>query len=338
MNAPQLPQPPKPPSLTGYAIFFITDVLDLLWSMCKGMWRGLVWIEQGSARFFTRLIRVEKRIRSFWPKLLFPFRWLRFILYRLHILPPWAKVAKLLFLIAVLVVWQFWGYIQRYHEIQATYDLYYPKMYHDLIARKYSDADARFYADYLANLYAEYYASRQFKVAQESAIPLATPKTVSFPKHVPNASAYLTEAGVTLVKRFEGVRLEPYKDVGGKLTIGYGHLIRPGEYFSVLTEAEAEALLKQDLQVAEAIVKRNVKVPLTPYQYSALVSLVFNIGQGHFENSTLLEVLNQGDYQEASRQFMRWVHVDGERIQGLVNRRIAERQMFTGEYRMVETG
>ena len=289
----------------------------------------MVLFEKGVMYFFVRLMRVVRRIRSFWPKLIFPFRWIRFVLYRLHILPPWAKIAKLLFVIAVLVVWQFWAYISRYHEIQATYDLYYPKIYADLIKRKYSDQEARYYSDYLANLYAEYYASSDYKVAQQSSIPIATPQSISFPKMATNAEAYLTDAGVTLIKQFEGVRLEPYKDVGGKLTIGYGHLIRPGEYFSVLSEQEAEILLRQDLLVAEAIVKKNVKVRLTPHQYSALVSLVFNIGQGHFENSTLLEVLNAGDYAQAAEQFMRWVHVDGTRVKGLVNRRIAEKQMFT---------
>jgi lysozyme len=122
--------------------------------------------------------------------------------------------------------------------------------------------------------------------------------------------------------------LEPYKDVGGKLTIGYGHLIRPGEYFTQVTEKEAEALLLKDVAVAEAVVKRNVKVRINAQQYSALVSLVYNVGQGHFEDSTLLELLNKGDYNGASKQFMRWVHVDGDRIKGLVTRRLAEKELF----------
>jgi lysozyme len=307
---------------------FIRDVFEVLSSIAVFLWRMLVAMENASARLIYRIIRVEKRIRRFWPKLLFPFRWLRFIIYRLHILPAWAKVTKLLIVMAAVFVWQFWGYLSNYQQIQATYAQYYPILYQELKKRNQSDFDARYNAAYLANLYAQYYASKDYKVASRSALPKASAETISYPKNVANAESHLTPQGLALIKRFEGLMLEPYKDVGGKLTIGYGHLIRPGEYFTQVTEKEAEALLLKDVAVAEAVVKRNVKVRINAQQYSALVSLVYNVGQGHFEDSTLLELLNKGDYNGASKQFMRWVHVDGDRIKGLVTRRLAEKELF----------
>ena len=307
---------------------FIRDVFEVLSSIAVFLWRTLVVMENASARLIYRIIRVEKRIRRFWPKLLFPFRWLRFIIYRLHILPAWAKVTKLLIVLAAVFVWQFWGYLSNYQQIQATYAQYYPILYQELKKRNQSDFDARYNAAYLANLYAQYYASKDYKVAARSALPKATAETISYPAAAANAKSHLTPQGLALIKRFEGLMLEPYKDVGGKLTIGYGHLIRPGEFFTQLSEKEAEALLLKDVAVAEAVVKRNVKVRINAQQYSALVSLVYNVGQGHFEDSTLLELLNKGDYNSASKQFMRWVHVDGDRIKGLVTRRIAEKELF----------
>lgn len=311
-----------------FTIKFIGDVLEVIGSLVVLLWHLFSMVVETAIKLVKKILRVEKRIRHFWPKLLFPFRWLRFIIYRLHILPPWAKVTKLLIVLAALFVWQFWGYLSNYQQIRATYNQYYPIMYAELIKRGQSDFEARYNADYLANLYAQYYASSDYKVAQKSSLPIATKETISYPKTVANAAQDLTPGGLNIIKRFEGLVLEPYKDVGGKLTIGYGHLIRPGEYFVSLTEKEAEALLLKDVAVAEAVVKRNVKVKISPNQYSALVSLVYNIGEGHFEDSTLLEVLNDGDYEEASKQFMRWVHVDGDRVRGLITRRTAEKQLF----------
>lgn len=312
----------------NFTLRFIRDVLEVIGSLVVLVWHLLALVVETAVKLVKKILRVEKRIRHFWPKLLFPLRWLRFIIYRLHVLPPWAKVTKLLVVLAALFVWQFWGYLSNYQQIKATYDRYYPVLYTELIKRGQSDFDARYNADYLANLYSQYYASNDYKVAVKSALPVATKETISYPKDVANAAQGLTPEGVALIKRFEGLMLEPYKDVGGKLTIGYGHLIRPGELYVSMTEKEAEALLLKDVAVAEAVVKRNVKVKITPNQYSALVSLVYNIGEGHFDDSTLLEALNDGNYDEASRQFMRWVHVDGDRVRGLVTRRTAEKQLF----------
>ena len=135
-------------------------------------------------------------------------------------------------------------------------------------------------------------------------------------------------AGRRAIQAFEGFRSTPYRDAGGKLSIGFGHLIKPAESFSRISYGEAEDLLSQDLRSAENAVNWLVTAPLTQNQFDALVSLVFNIGSGNFAKSTLLKFLNAGDYAQAAGQFARWSLVDGRRLSGLVKRREAETQLF----------
>ena len=133
----------------------------------------------------------------------------------------------------------------------------------------------------------------------------------------------------------EGVRNRVYKDQAGKDTIGIGHLIQPGEerYLSVtLTAKEIEDLFFSDIAQTENSIKSLVKVPLNENQKIALVSLVFNIGTTAFKNSTLLKLLNDGDYNKASLEFPRWVYItiNGKKqvSKGLQNRRFREQLLF----------
>lgn len=92
----------------------------------------------------------------------------------------------------------------------------------------------------------------------------------------------------------------------------------------VITEEEAEQLLKDDLDRFERVVQDKVTVPLTDNQFAALVSFAFNVGTGAFQRSTLLRKLNAGGYDAVPEQLARWVHAGGRRLQGLANRRAAE--------------
>jgi GH24 family phage-related lysozyme (muramidase) len=96
----------------------------------------------------------------------------------------------------------------------------------------------------------------------------------------------------------------------------------------IITREQAEQLLRADLQEAEDAVSNLVTVPLNENQFSALVSFVFNLGAGELEDSTLLELLNQGKYSEAADQFLRFNTDNGEPLEGLTRRREAERQLF----------
>lgn len=135
------------------------------------------------------------------------------------------------------------------------------------------------------------------------------------------------EKGLTLIKRFEGLRLEAYQDVVGIWTIGYGHTrtAKPG---MKITEREAEALLREDLREAERTVARLVQIPLSSNEFSALVSLVFNIGPGAFARSTVLRLLNKGDRTGAAEAFKMWNRAGGRIVAGLTNRREAEQRLF----------
>lgn len=139
----------------------------------------------------------------------------------------------------------------------------------------------------------------------------------------------ITRSGIDKIKRHEALRLEPYKDAADKWTIGYGHLLLPGEWWNKITEPQAEDLLRKDLAIAESNINTVVKVPLNKNQYDALVSFVFNIGINAFTKSTLLRKLNAGDYVGATNEFKRWKYAGGKINTGLITRRQREETLFT---------
>jgi len=136
------------------------------------------------------------------------------------------------------------------------------------------------------------------------------------------------ELALDLISRWEGFEPHLYEDVVGIQTIGYGHVILPGEEFDTLSHDEALDLLKADMQKAIECVESSVRVDLTPEMEAALVSLIFNVGCGAFRGSTLLRMLNGKDYAGASKQFMRWNKAGGKEVRGLTNRRAAEAELF----------
>ncbi len=140
----------------------------------------------------------------------------------------------------------------------------------------------------------------------------------------------INEKGLHLLKSFEGLRLKAYLDAVGVWTIGYGTTrgVRPGMQ---ITEAEAEAFLRNDLRIFEQAVLSNVQAPLNSDQFSALVSFTYNVGAGALASSTLRRVLNQKDYQTAANEFLRWNKGGGRELAGLTRRRRAERALFLGE-------
>ena len=156
----------------------------------------------------------------------------------------------------------------------------------------------------------------------------------------------MSKKGRDLLSNWEGTILQPYYDVVGKLTIGVGHLLTQSElssgkinikdeivrYDNGLTKQQALDLLAQDLKKYETPVNESVEVELTQYQFDALTSFCFNVGKGAFQGSTLLKRLNQGDYEEVPNQLRRWVYGGGRIIQGLVNRRENEIDLWLGNY------
>ena len=141
----------------------------------------------------------------------------------------------------------------------------------------------------------------------------------------------ISQRGLDRIKSHEALRLFAYLDVAGVPTVGFGHTngVQLGQR---ITPEQAEAFLRADLAWVERCIADNVRVPLTQSQYDALASLIFNIGAGAFRDSTLLRMLNAGDYEGAAEQFLRWnkARVNGvlKVVEGLTTRRAAERAMF----------
>jgi lysozyme len=144
-----------------------------------------------------------------------------------------------------------------------------------------------------------------------------------------SGTSNINSRGLDLIKHAEGLRLKAYKDPGrGILTIGYGHTGSDVDAGDVISKTKATQLLKSDLDRFESTVGKLVKVPLTSNQFSAVVSLTYNIGEENFGSSTLLKRLNQNKYQGAANEFPRWNKSGNKVLPGLVKRRAKERALF----------
>ena len=132
---------------------------------------------------------------------------------------------------------------------------------------------------------------------------------------------------VDLVKSFEGFRDKAYLCPAHVWTIGYGTTenVQSGD---VVTETEAEELLRNDLLDASKAVDELVDVELSQSQYDALVSFIYNVGREAFRNSTMLKLINAGNFPGAALQFQRWNKGGGQVLPGLTRRRAAERALF----------
>ena len=143
----------------------------------------------------------------------------------------------------------------------------------------------------------------------------------------------LSDDGAAFIARFEGFRSTKYVCPAGKPSIGYGHVIQPGETLDRVTQQEALALLQADATREAEAVRRALKVPLKPHQSDALISLAYNCGGRAIARSTLLSRLNDGLMNDAAEEFLRWNKIGRVESRGLTRRRIAERRLFlTGEY------
>lgn len=144
-----------------------------------------------------------------------------------------------------------------------------------------------------------------------------------------------SQAGIDLIKSFEGFRSAPYRDAVGIPTIGYGMTIYPdGRKVTMsdkpITEAEGVEGLRNLLGRYEQAVERYAQIRLCQHQFDALVSFAYNVGNEALRTSTLMRYLNQGDLTSAANQMLRWNRAGGRVLAGLTRRRQAERAMFLG--------
>lgn len=168
--------------------------------------------------------------------------------------------------------------------------------------------------------------------ATNEVIATATDSTVADMLGIAIDQMVVSLFGIDLICGFEGLRLKAYDDGVGVWTIGFGTTVYPNgirvKKGDTCTEAQAKAYMVYDLKKFESAVNNAVTVPLNQNQFDALVSLTYNIGPSAFSKSTLVKKLNAGDIRGAAEQFDVWVNAGGKRMQGLVNRRAKEKEVF----------
>lgn len=120
--------------------------------------------------------------------------------------------------------------------------------------------------------------------------------------------------------------------LGTPWTIGYGHTrnVKPGDK---CTKEQADAWAMEDTAIAEADVNSHCKQlidagKMTQGMFDALVDFAFNLGCDSLNKSTLLRLVNTGDFQRAALEFRKWDHAGGVELAGLLERRLAEQQEF----------
>ena len=138
---------------------------------------------------------------------------------------------------------------------------------------------------------------------------------------------FISNEGIDLIKKFEGLELEAYQCSADVWTIGYGHTQGTEEGMKIDME-EADKLLRQDLDQFEKFVNSEVKTQLSQCQFGALVSWTFNLGVGNLRQSTMLKRLNEGDLKAVPSEMKRWNKSAGKVLDGLVRRREAEALLF----------
>lgn len=146
----------------------------------------------------------------------------------------------------------------------------------------------------------------------------------------------ISDNGIKFIKRFEGVRFKPYRDVIGLYTVGCGHLIGDGKQLpdswnKTFTESEVDALLKHDLLRFENGLSRLLpNVSLKQNEYDALISFSFNLGLGTLQRSTIRQALLRNDKKLAAQSILKYCYAGGKIIKGLQTRRLAEHNLFLG--------
>lgn len=152
--------------------------------------------------------------------------------------------------------------------------------------------------------------------------------------HPDNKSLTSSAEIVDFIKGYEGLFLKSYKDPGGVWTIGYGTIGKEAKAGRRITKKTATKLLAKELKKTESYVRTYVDIPINQNQFDALVSFVYNVGSGHFRDSTLRKLLNRGQFTAAAGQFSRWNNQKsvetGEwlKLNGLTHRRQSEAALF----------
>ena len=137
----------------------------------------------------------------------------------------------------------------------------------------------------------------------------------------------ISEDGLELIKKFEGCETSAYQDSVGVWTIGFGHTkgVEEGQTCSI---EDAESMLTDEMDEYDGYINNMVKVDLQQHEFDSLVAWVYNLGPTNLNESTMLKVLNGGQFDRVPDEMNRWTRAGGEILEGLVRRRQAESLMF----------
>ena len=144
----------------------------------------------------------------------------------------------------------------------------------------------------------------------------------------------ISQKGLELIKRFEGLRLKPYLCAANVPTIGYGNTFyEDGKKVKLtdpmITEERATELLLHSIKSFEKWVDSYCRDDINQNQFDALVSFAFNLGPNNLKNSTLLKKVNSNPQDvEIRKEFMKWTKGGGRVLKGLVTRRTAEADLY----------
>ena len=135
--------------------------------------------------------------------------------------------------------------------------------------------------------------------------------------------------GKNLIKEAEGLRLEAYLCPAKVPTIGWGHTkgVKLGQHITVL---QAEDMLVEDIAPIERLLN-GLKINFRQEQFDALVSWIFNLGEGKFKGSTMYKrIVGNAKDEEITDQMVKWINAAGRPLPGLMKRRVAEANLFLG--------
>jgi lysozyme len=152
--------------------------------------------------------------------------------------------------------------------------------------------------------------------------------------HPENDNLHISPAGLDIIKEFEGWYPKAYKDPVGVWTIGWGTTGIDAQPGRVITKEQGTEFLRRDLIEVEDQIKQVVNVPLNQYQFDALCSFVYNVGIGNLQKSTMLKMINRGNFDAAAGQFGLYNHARDRAtgkyvvLAGLTRRRAEESALF----------
>lgn len=141
------------------------------------------------------------------------------------------------------------------------------------------------------------------------------------------SNLHISDAGLKLIKEYEGFRSNAYKCPAGVWTIGYGSTagVRPGQWIS---EADAEARLREEVKRYERGILAALTVDPTQNQFDALVSLAYNCGIRAIARSSVVKFHNRKEFDRAADAFLMWNRGGGVVLPGLTRRRREERSLY----------